>query len=128
MISDGGLTRPTLTNAMWKRGSTSSSPLGILNSSTKICSPVEVKSATPYVRYPRFSSSRTASVDKVGNCLDWIYHLRNSRCLWLGIWAWDGCVSLFSLGGVGALVGIELLPLAINIPLESLSLCISIFF
>jgi len=55
---------------MWKRGSNSSSPLVIINSSTKICSPMEVKKATPSVGDPRFSSSRIASVDEVGDPLD----------------------------------------------------------
>ena len=36
------------------------------------------------------------------------------------------CVFL-NLGGVGGVVGIELLPLAINLPLESLYLSMSLF-
>ena len=36
-------------------------------------------------------------------------------------------MSFLVLGGVGGIVGIELLPLAINLPLESLSLCMSFF-
>lgn len=113
---------------MWKRGSTYYSPLGILNSSTKICSLVELKKATPSIGDPRLSSSRAASVDEVGDPLNWIYNLITSGGIWLGIWAWDGGVSLLSLGGVGGVVGIELLPLAMNLPLESLSLRISYFF
>ena len=70
---------------MWKKRSTSPSPLGISNSSTKICSPVEVKKATPSVGDPRFSSSRTASVDEVGDPLNWISDLRTSESLQLGI-------------------------------------------
>ena len=110
-----------------KHRSTYYSPLGILNSSTKIYSPMEVKKATPSVGDRIFSSSRTASVDEVGDPLDWISDLRTSGGLWLGIWAWDGGVSLHSLGGVGGVVGIELLSLAINILLDSLSLRISFF-
>jgi len=116
---------------MWKKGSTSPSPLGISNSSAKICSPIEVKKATPSVGDPRFSSSRTALVDEAGDPLNWIYDLRTSGSLWLvkcGIWVWDGGVSLLILGGVSGVVGIELMPLAINLPLESLSLCISFFW
>jgi len=36
-------------------------------------------------------------------------------------------VSFLTLGGVGGVVKIELLPLAINLLLESLSLCMSLF-
>ena len=39
----------------------------------------------------------------------------------------DGGVSLRVLGGVSGVVGIKLLPLAMNLPLESLSLRISFF-
>ena len=61
---------------MWERGSTSSSSLGILNSSIKIFSPVEVKKATPAVGDPSFFSSRTALVNEVGDSFDWISNLK----------------------------------------------------
>ena len=115
---------------MLKKGSSSSSPLGIYNSSAKIFSPVEVKKVTPYVGDLGSSSSKTASVDEVGDPPNWISDLRTSGSLWLvkyGIWVWDGGVSLLSLGGVSGVVGIKLLPLAMNLPLESLSLRISFF-
>jgi len=82
--------------------------------------PVEVKKATPSVGDPRFSSSRTALVDEVGDPLNWISDLRTSGSLWLvkyGIWVWYGGVSLLSLGGLSGVVGIKLLPLAMNPPL-----------
>jgi len=73
---------------------------------------VEVKKVIHAVGFLKFFSPRTNLVDEVGDSFDWISDPGISRVL----------------GGVGGVVGIELLPLAINLPLESLSLCISLFF
>jgi len=69
---------------MWEIGSTSSSSPCSPNSSTKMCSPAEVKKAT-HVGDPRFFSSRTSSGDEVGDFLYWISYLRILGVLWLGV-------------------------------------------
>ena len=68
---------------MLKKGFSSSSPLGISNSSAKMCSPVEVKKVTPFVGDLGSSSSKTASVDEVGDPPNWISDHRTSGNLWL---------------------------------------------
>ena len=60
---------------MLKKGSSSSSPIGISNSSAKMCSLVDVKKVTPSVGDLGSSSSKTASVDEVGDPPTWIYNL-----------------------------------------------------
>ena len=61
---------------MLKKGSSSSSPLGISNSSAKMCSPIDVKKVTHSVGDLRYSYSNTASVDEVGDPPNWICYLR----------------------------------------------------
>ena len=76
-------------------------------------------------------SSITYFVDEVGESLGWILDLNTSRSLcWLamdGICVCMGGVAIRGCGGVSDVVGIKLFPLPTNIPLESLSLCISCF-
>jgi len=50
-----------------------------------MCSPVEVKKATPVVGDSRFFSSRTDLVDEVGDYFDWISAPGISGFLWLGV-------------------------------------------
>ena len=57
-------------NGIWERGSTSSSSPSIPNSSTRMCSPAEVKKAIPAVGDSRFFSHRTDLVDEVGDSFD----------------------------------------------------------
>ena len=91
-----------------------------------ICSPIEVKKTTPFFGDQGSYSSGTTSVDEVEESLGWIYDLKTSGSLCLtaknGIWVWDDGVELQGLDGVSGVVGIKLLPLATNLPLESLSL------
>ena len=68
---------------MLKKIYSSSSPLGISNSSARICSPVEAKKVTPSIGNLGSSSSKTALVDEVGDPPNWIYDLRTSGSLWL---------------------------------------------
>ena len=68
---------------MLKKCSSSSSPLGIYNSSAKMCSPVEMKKFTPSVGDLGSSSSKTGSMDEVGDPPNWISYLRTSGSLWL---------------------------------------------
>ena len=77
-------------------------------------------------------SSIMAFVDEVGESLCWISDLNTSSSLCLpamdGIRVCVGDVAIRGCGGVSDVVGIKLLPLPTNLPLESFSQCISCFF
>jgi len=77
------------------------------------------------------SSSIMAYVDEFGESLGWISDLNTSGSLCFlamdGIRVCVGGVELRGRGGVSDVVGIKLLPLPTNLPLEYISLCISCF-
>ena len=58
---------------------------GISNSSTTMCSPVEVKKAIPDVGDSKVFSPMTILVDEVGDSSDWIFALGILGVLWLGV-------------------------------------------
>lgn len=72
-----------------------------------------------------------ALVEEVGESCSWILDLCTSWSLILlandGIWVSMDGMALRGLSGVSGVVGIEFLPLLINLPLEYFSLCINIF-
>lgn len=90
---------------------------------------MEIKNNTPSVWHLGTSFPMNYSVDEVGESLGWIYDHKTSGtlCFKNGIWVCDGGVALRGLGGVSGVVGIKLLPLATNLPLEYISLFISCF-
>lgn len=114
---------------MLNYGSSSSSSLGTSSSYPRSCSHVEERKITAFVG--DVGSSTTTSIE-VGESLDWISDLCTLGSLCLpandGMWVWLDCVALRGLSGVSSDIGIELLPLFTNLPLESLSLCINIFY
>ena len=77
-------------------------------------------------------SSTMTSIEEVGESLCWISYLYTSGILCVpindGMQILEDGVSLQGLVGVSDDVGIELLPLLTNLPLESLSLSINYFY